>query len=361
MVATAHAPDNGHGGDILLETTAADAPQAILSPVESVSAMLSTYPLINSQPAIHAIHAIDVDNLFQLHQRFVSAPLPSNSMFPWLHGVDGTSATQNYFFGIDHQLYTGTFLDNDGLGTTGSDGKPMTPKLPLPEHRGLMFIHANDLDPGRLVGSVSPSEILQPALRLTTSLGPQSSLNNHGNTPKVHSYNSIQQDINNHPQFLHQHSSVPSALQQQHHDNQGGAGRDSDWADIMDDSASSSLSSSSLSSTTSSPLNNNTAGQTSAPGATNNNGSTSTITTSYSSSFLHSLSEGINIRNFKIQVPRYALLSDIVVYSKDGEQDMALLQLARQISAAQDEVWRSMKEEYPQLTLESRRQTFVLT
>jgi hypothetical protein len=81
----------------------------------------------------------------------------------------------------------------------------------------------------------------------------------------------------------------------------------------------------------------------------------------YSSSFLNSLSEGINIRNFKIQVPRYSLLSDMIVYAKEGEQDMVLLQLAKQISAAQDEVWKSIKEQYPQLTSESRRQTFVLT
>ncbi|KAF8941921.1 tyrosine/serine/threonine protein phosphatase pps1 [Haplosporangium gracile] len=76
---------------------------------------------------------------------------------------------------------------------------------------------------------------------------------------------------------------------------------------------------------------------------------------------MHSLSEGINIRNFKIQVPRYALLSDLIIYAKDGEQDLYILQLAKQISTAQEEVFRAMKEQYPQMALESRRQTFVLT
>lgn len=76
---------------------------------------------------------------------------------------------------------------------------------------------------------------------------------------------------------------------------------------------------------------------------------------------MHSLSEGINIRNFKIQVPRYALLSDLIIYAKDGEQDIYILQLAKQISTAQEEVFRAMREQYPQMTLESRRQTFVLT
>ncbi|KAG0375207.1 tyrosine/serine/threonine protein phosphatase pps1 [Mortierella sp. AD032] len=76
---------------------------------------------------------------------------------------------------------------------------------------------------------------------------------------------------------------------------------------------------------------------------------------------MHSLSEGINIRNFKIQVPRYALLSDMIIYAKDGEQDLNILQLAKQISAAQEEVFRAMKEQYPAMSPESRRQTFVLT
>ncbi|KAI1316776.1 tyrosine/serine/threonine protein phosphatase pps1 [Mortierella claussenii] len=75
---------------------------------------------------------------------------------------------------------------------------------------------------------------------------------------------------------------------------------------------------------------------------------------------MHSLSEGINIRNFKIQVPRYALLSDMIVYAEDGDQDLMALKLATQISSAQDEVWRSMKEQYPQLTPEFRRHTFIL-
>ncbi|KAF9115072.1 tyrosine/serine/threonine protein phosphatase pps1 [Mortierella sp. AM989] len=359
MVATALPPDNLHGGDMLLDTGAiplSSSPPSSASP--SPFSQLSSFscPLINSQPPVRAV---DADQLFRLHQKFVSTPLPSKSMFPWLHGVDGTSGTQNYFFGIEPQHYTGTNFENNASVRTG----PTATKLPIPEHRGLMFIHASDLDPGRLVGSVSPSEILQLAPRHSPSpFGSQSSTNGiTNNSPKgLPLHNGVQQDINNHPQIHHQYSSVPSAQQQNHYDvNQGGAGRDSDWADISDDSTSSSLSSSSLSSTTSNAVN-ATFFSTTSTGANSNN-SGSNAGSIYQSSFVQSLSEGINIRNFKIQVPRYALLSDMIIYSKEGEQDLILLQLAKHISAAQDEVWRAMKEQYPQLAPEARRQTFVLT
>ncbi|KAF9134431.1 tyrosine/serine/threonine protein phosphatase pps1 [Mortierella sp. 14UC] len=322
MVATAipSSPPQQANGLHLDNNSSMDTPDA---PPSSLS---QAYPLVNSQPQVRAINA---HQLFELHQKFVTTPLPTKAMFPWLHGVDGTSNPQNYFFGIQHHHYAGCAagagLDIITGGEYLATGAPTatgttTPRLPLPEHRGLMFVHANELDLGRLVGSVNPSEILQP----------------HTVTP---------------------------------------ANNNSDWADISDDS---SLSSSSLSSTTSSSFNNNAIG--SSNGATGTGGggggafdsSSSSSTSSAAamsspharklqSSFMHSLSEGINIRNFKIQVPRYALLSDMIIYAKDGEQDLYILQLAKQISAAQEEVFRTMREQYPQMALESRRQTFVLT
>lgn len=333
------------------------------SPTET--AIPPSFTLINSEPPVYAIDAVQ---LSRLHQKFVCTPLPSRSMFPWLHGVDGTNNAQNYFFGIEHHHYhTSTHFTRDGVDQDGnlpSQG-PTPTRLPVPEHRGLMFIHAGEHDPGRLVGSVSPSEILRPAPRSALSAGSQRS---SSRVVSIDPYSSTQQDINNHPQIHHQHTAVPSVQQQlqqqarQDDARQGGVEHDSDWADTSDDSASSSLCSSSLSSTTSSLLNNGNnnainAATTSTVGATNGHA----IALPYTSSFLNSLSEGINIRNFKIQVPRYALLSDMIIYAKEGEQDLVLLQVAKQISAAQGELWRSVKEQYPQLTPESRRQTFVLT
>ncbi|KAF9143789.1 tyrosine/serine/threonine protein phosphatase pps1 [Mortierella sp. GBA39] len=354
---------------------------------------LAAYPLVNSQPLVRAI---DGRQLFELHQKFVTSPLPTKAMFPWLHGVDGTSNPQNYFFGIQHQHYAGCAATG-GVDITDNNNNPATatattPQLPLPEHRGLMFIHANELDLGRLVGSVSLSEILQPVppspqsspaspslVSPPASSGIEYSNGSTNNTNTNGSYDNNTNtngsyDINNHPQLHHQHTAAPVTSITQ---GDLTTVSNTDWADISDDLASSALSSSSLPSTTSSSFNNNTIG--SSNGATTGTGggndgtfdsssaSSSSSATSHplagklQSSFMHSLSEGINIRNFKIQVPRYALLSDLIIYAKDGEQDIYILQLAKQISTAQEEVFRAMKEQYPQMSLESRRQTFILT
>ncbi|KAG0059087.1 hypothetical protein BGZ90_004633, partial [Linnemannia elongata] len=310
---------------------------------------LAAYPLVNSQPPVRAI---DSHQLFKLHQKFVTTPLPTKAMFPWLHGVDGTSNPQNYFFGIQHHHYAGCaasggvdITDNNITINNPATTTATTPRLPLPEHPRS--------------SPASPSHVSPPASSSTEY--------SNGNTNGSY-------DINNHPQLHHQHTTAPATSI-----TQGGATTvsNSDWADISDDLTSSSLSSSSLSSTASSSFNNNTIG--SSNGATTGTGSanggafdsssnsSSASATSHplamklQSSFMHSLSEGINIRNFKIQVPRYALLSDLIIYAKDGEQDIYILQLAKQISTAQEEVFRAMREQYPQMTLESRRQTFVLT
>ncbi|KAF9919656.1 hypothetical protein BGZ65_011926, partial [Modicella reniformis] len=146
-----------------------DSSRTTLDPVMD-TVIPSSFTLINSEPLVYAI---DAEQLFQLHQKFVSTPLPSKAMFPWLHGVDGTNNAQNYFFGIEHHLnqhyYTGTHFTRSGINADdGGFPTTTTRQLPVPEHRGLMFIHAGEHDPGRLVGSVSPSEILQPSPRSST-------------------------------------------------------------------------------------------------------------------------------------------------------------------------------------------------
>ncbi|KAF9952357.1 tyrosine/serine/threonine protein phosphatase pps1, partial [Mortierella alpina] len=353
MVATA-IPLEGQPAAITTAPAFSSAPTPAESTSPAVSAVLS-YPLINTQPPIRAINA---DQLFQLHQRFITTPLPSKAI------------PQNYFFGLEPYPFSGLAMDPDPAGEHAN------PRLPLPEHRGLMLIHASDLDTGRLVGSVSPSEILQRTTVDAQSAAVNSVANNHHT---AEGYTNTNYDINNHPQMLHQHSAAAStcAHEQQHPDHVQEQGQQheqqhhpftepasSEWADISDDSVgSSSLSSSSLSSTISSSFNHSTGGHSTA--VNNTNGSNRSYPGPHArglqASFIHSLSEGINIRNFKIQVPRYALLSDIVIYAKEGEQDLNLLQLAKLISLAQDEVWQTMRELHPQqVTLESRRQTLVL-
>jgi len=356
---------------------------------------LDSLPLVSSQPPVRAL---DANQVFQLHQKFVTTPLPSRTLFPWLHGVDGTSGAQNYFFGIDHQFQQQEQLQQLFVaaaaaaaaasgGEAGEGAAPTPPmatagQLPLPDHRGLMFVHVNELDPGRLVGSVGPSEILQPVLpstrsspvaattpmfiattTTTTTTTTTAMIDANGHAVVVAPVVSTH-DINHHPQIHQQYSTVSVVHQQQkdHHQQQQQQqeGGGSDWSDISDDSSSNF----SVGSTTS-PL--------APPSSQNNNNNQNSVHTEngrpilnpfadrLQCKFLHSLSDGINIRNFKIQVPRYALLSDLVLYTKEGERDPILILVAQQISMAQDLVWREMKEQYPQLSILARRHTFVLS
>ncbi|GJJ71361.1 hypothetical protein EMPS_03711 [Entomortierella parvispora] len=340
---------------------------------------LDSLPLVSSQPPVRAL---DANQVFQLHQKSVTTPLPSRMLFPWLHGVDGTSGAQNYFFGIDlqHQQQEQQpqqfFAASGGqAGDCAAQTPPMatTGQLPLPDHRGLMFVHVNELDPGRLVGSVGPSEILQPVIpsarsspvasttpmfiaTTTTTTTTTATIDAKGHAVVVAPVVSTH-DINHHPQIHQQYSAVSAVHQQQKDQQQQQEGGGSDWSDISDDSSSNS----SVGSTTSpfappsSSQNNNS------QNAENRHPIQNPFADRLQCKFLHSLSDGINIRNFKIQVPRYALLSDLILYTKDGERDPILILVAQQISKAQDLVWREMKEQYPQLSIHARRHTFVLS
>ncbi|KAG0330188.1 tyrosine/serine/threonine protein phosphatase pps1 [Podila horticola] len=224
---------------------------------------------------------MSADQLHQLHLQFISTPLPSKSMFPWLHGVDGTSSTQNYFF---------------GLNNSPSNPAP----LPLPEHRGLIFVHANEQEPGRLLGSVSPTEILQPVPRSSPS--PVSSPTTK-TTPTFVEASS--HDNNHHPQVHHQYAAFTAQQQQQQQPqkDKDGAHSSADW-DNSD--STSSVSSSSLTSTSS--LTGLVTPSSTIHGSAANLGS----------SFVQSLSD------------------------------------------AQEEVWRNLIQHYPHHDIDSRRQTFIL-
>lgn len=314
MVSTAIPPALGQGLNLHREEDS--------SSIHSSNVPLNAFPLLSEYPPVRSMSA---DQLHQLHLQFISTPLPSKSMFPWLHGVDGTSSTQNYFF---------------GLNNSPSNPAP----LPLPEHRGLIFVHANEQEPGRLLGSVSPTEILQPVPRSSPS--PVSS----PITKTTPTFGGASHDNNHHPQVHHQYAAFTAQQQQQQQPqkDKDGAHSSADW-DNSD--STSSVSSSSLTSTSS------------LTGLVTPSSTIHSSAANLGSSFVQSLSDGINIRNFKIQVPRYALLSDIVVYASEGTTDaglILLLHVAKQISSAQEEVWRNLIQHYPHHDIDSRRQTFIL-
>ncbi|KAG9285422.1 hypothetical protein G9A89_010897 [Geosiphon pyriformis] len=68
--------------------------------------------------------------------------------------------------------------------------------------------------------------------------------------------------------------------------------------------------------------------------------------------------EGINLRNFKIQVAKYATLCDIVVYGENGLSEK-VMQIAKQISRAQ-QASRAQKATRHQRTNEILYETFVI-
>ncbi|KAG0041230.1 tyrosine/serine/threonine protein phosphatase pps1, partial [Gryganskiella cystojenkinii] len=308
----------------------------------------------SSQPPVRAL---DADQMFKLHQKFVTTPLPSKTLFPWLHGVDGCNGQQNYFFGIEQfqQLY--------GTGENGSVGPCDI----------LQAIPSSERSPS--ITAVTPMVISTTTTTTTTTSEAVIDANGHSTTATP---NTSMHDINHHPQIHHQYSTVSvvhqqqKEQQQQQQQQQQQEQQDSDWTDISDDSSSSFLGSiaSPSSPLSSSPQNNNDTNDTNDTQNYNNNSDTNPqlsvkarnpFAELLQQKFLYSLSDGINIRNFKIQVPRYALLSDLIIYTKEGERDPFLMMLAELVSHAQEAVWSEMKQHYPQLSIQARRHTFVLT
>jgi len=90
--------------------------------------------LVETEPV--PVYAITAEQYNRLQDTYLTSPLPNDILFPWLHGVNGSSYQQCLFFGIRQCL--------------------------VPIHRGLTLVHADDALPNqnRLVGSVLPNEIL---------------------------------------------------------------------------------------------------------------------------------------------------------------------------------------------------------
>lgn len=73
----------------------------------------------------------------QIQAVYKCTELPSDILFPWLHGVDGISNQQNLFFGVRRCM--------------------------APRYRGLLVVHCNpEESKSRLVESVLPSQVINP-------------------------------------------------------------------------------------------------------------------------------------------------------------------------------------------------------
>ncbi|KAF0530561.1 Dual specificity protein phosphatase PPS1 [Gigaspora margarita] len=98
------------------------------SPIE-----FDAFPQVNEEPPIRALTA---SQYYLIHETYYSTPLP-NDLFPWLHGIDGTNPIQNSFFGLKLQE-----------------------ECPVPIHRGVIVVQAEEMARSQLVGSVLPTDIL---------------------------------------------------------------------------------------------------------------------------------------------------------------------------------------------------------
>ncbi|KAG0268853.1 tyrosine/serine/threonine protein phosphatase pps1 [Actinomortierella ambigua] len=272
------------------------------------SPLLETQPSQTSTPPSTApalstpLKHISARDLKALHRAYVEAPLPSGTLFPWLHGVDGHDPHQNAFFEID----------------------PMAGGVPVPCHRGLILVHASDLDHGRLVGSVSASELLEP---IPTMPSPSEDYNNN---------------IHRSQDKAPARPSTPSSGDYAVSTTGAETASSSDAANVdiaaagmenaltqtttsngeitmtsTDSSADSSLflTDDSLSFDSTSSANAQALIASLTPIADSDRS-----TLPLQPRFLSTETDGINIRNFKIQVARYATISNIVVYGSAPKQ-----------------------------------------
>ncbi|KAG0238774.1 tyrosine/serine/threonine protein phosphatase pps1 [Actinomortierella wolfii] len=239
---------------------------------------------------------ISARDLRTLHRAYIETPLPSGTLFPWLHGVDGHNPLQNTFFEIDS----------------------MAGGLPIPSHRGLLFVHASDLSNGRLVGSISPSELLEPvpAPACQNVVHPNQSSPSRAPTPSSSDIDAAAAEQAPLTDAVDNATTVDMDCVQACPITPNG---DMNMASA-DSSADSSLllSDDSLSFESTSSANAQALAASLTPFDASNS-----ATTSLQPRFLSTESDGINIRNFKVQVARYATISNIIVYGSAPTQPSA--------------------------------------
>ncbi|KAG0243477.1 tyrosine/serine/threonine protein phosphatase pps1 [Actinomortierella wolfii] len=239
---------------------------------------------------------ISARDLRTLHRAYIETPLPSGTLFPWLHGVDGHNPLQNTFFEIDS----------------------MAGGLPIPSHRGLLFVHASDLSNGRLVGSISPSELLEPVPTPACQnvVHPNQSSPSRAPTPSSSDIDTAAAEQAPLTDAVDNATTVDMDCVQACPITPNG---DMNMASA-DSSADSSLllSDDSLSFESTSSANAQALAASLTPFDASNS-----ATTSLQPRFLSTESDGINIRNFKVQVARYAIISNIIVYGSAPTQPSA--------------------------------------
>ncbi|CAN6595149.1 hypothetical protein TRVA0_001S00672 [Trichomonascus vanleenenianus] len=227
-----------------------------------------------------------------------SSPLPDvDEIFPWLHGLHPKNDMQIWFFSPEFDSFES---QNDRVAVTVSDPSRVT-NVPG-KARGLLVVKVGDENNecGTLVGSVRPSEILWRS---------EFDINED--------YYALLLDDDNNDNDTHDEPML---------------------IDDDDNSAKSNL--------TNGEMNNHNHRHHHHHHHHNHNNGCKPDFGGYSPQFLNLDPEyGVSLRNFHVQVAKWALISDLVVYAPDARDEMEAIAVARALSTAQ----LLLKRQHPHL------------
>ncbi|KAF8525877.1 hypothetical protein BU17DRAFT_40942 [Hysterangium stoloniferum] len=252
---------------------------------------LSSLKVLLPRPAPHApIRALTAAQFAQIRHLHLTSDVPDSVLFPFLHGLEGDNLAQNHFF------------SKNGAS------------VQVPNYRGLIWVVADDED--LFLDGDSDDEAL-PLGDMDMALDEAAAANSTAATTAAISISTSPASSTDMPNPNRRKSDAESTLS---------SSTDSIFSHAMSSSALSvsttatSLHSSASSSSLPSPLSSSPKPYLTSHLLTSTFHPSELLTTNPSGpAFIPpNIPKGISLRNFGIQVPIYATLSDVVVYSPKG-------------------------------------------
>ncbi|THG96393.1 hypothetical protein EW026_g5436 [Hermanssonia centrifuga] len=263
------------------------------SPSHTPALPLKSSSTENGQPATlpYTIRALTAAQFASLHTKFMTTHAPDSAIFPFLHGLEGENDQQNAFFATAARIQAQAQQDQEASACypRGEAKELGGAKLAVPKFRGLVWV-ASDED---------EVEEYERALR-----------SRHASHPHTHS---------SHP---HPHEHITSDV--------GSDMSCNSSSDFEDDDDDYSTSASSMDEHDHDDLGIDADGFVGMPMDVDSdldlelNQHARGLEDDYLRGPVISGIDGISLRNFGIQVPIFATLSDIVVYSPRGNTKAAL-------------------------------------
>ena len=131
-------------------TTTSDSAAAADSPVHGLSyppGFLQSLPILLSRPAPHApIRAITAEQFAEIHKLNAFADPDDAVLFPFLHGVEGSNASQNSFFANASMRNSAAFYAHPLFQSNNHT-------FTIPTYRGLIWVRADEVSEHNLPSS----------------------------------------------------------------------------------------------------------------------------------------------------------------------------------------------------------------